>query len=83
MPELLAVSDYVTKQQAVCVVCGAPATKSQRVHPHAPVNAEDQEPSGETKEQVLVGAQKARGTMSSLSCENGGYPSFLETPRIE
>lgn len=31
MPELLAIADQVTKQCAVCVVCGASATKTQRV----------------------------------------------------
>jgi thymidine kinase len=31
IPHLLAIADMVTKQYAVCVLCGAPATKSQRV----------------------------------------------------
>ncbi len=31
MPKLLAVAESVTKLSAVCVVCGAPATRSQRV----------------------------------------------------
>ena len=31
MPHLLAVSDYITKTHAVCVVCGAPANRSQRL----------------------------------------------------
>ena len=31
MPELLAMADSVTKQSAVCMVCTAPATKTQRV----------------------------------------------------
>ena len=49
MPELLAVADYVTKQQAVCVVCGAAATKSQRVHPRAPVNRSKPPPRAKRK----------------------------------
>lgn len=30
MPQLLAVAEYVTKQLAICVVCGNPANRSQR-----------------------------------------------------
>jgi thymidine kinase len=29
--QLLAVAEYVTKNQAICVVCGGPASRSQRV----------------------------------------------------
>ncbi len=42
MPELLAIADIVTKQYAVCVVCGAAASKSFRLKRQG--------------EQVLVGA---------------------------
>jgi thymidine kinase len=31
IPELLAVSEYITKTLAVCMVCGAPANRSQRL----------------------------------------------------
>jgi thymidine kinase len=31
MPELLAIADSVTKIQAICTICGAPATRSQRL----------------------------------------------------
>ena len=30
MPQLLAIADYITKTHAICVVCGNPATKTQR-----------------------------------------------------
>lgn len=43
MPALLAVAEQVTKLTAVCMVCGAPATRTQRFSP--------------IEEQVLVGAQ--------------------------
>jgi len=51
MPKLLAVAESVTKLSAVCMVCGAPATRSQRLI------SEAHEPSKEnTEDQVLVGA---------------------------
>ena len=31
VPELMAVAEYVTKVQAVCVICGNPASRTQRV----------------------------------------------------
>jgi thymidine kinase len=45
MPQLLAEAEYVTKELAICVVCGAPAGRSQRIVP-----AEDR---------VVVGAADA------------------------
>ncbi len=43
MPQLLAVSEYITKQLAICVVCGNPADRSQRI-----VRAEQRVLVGET-----------------------------------
>ena len=34
IPQLMAVAEYVTKLQAVCMVCGAPANHSQRLQNH-------------------------------------------------
>ena len=31
MPQLLAIADVIHKQYAICVVCGAPATRTQRI----------------------------------------------------
>lgn len=31
MPTLLAIAEYVTKPKAICVVCGSPATMTQRI----------------------------------------------------
>jgi thymidine kinase len=31
MPQLLAIAEYVTKQLAICVVCGNPANRTQRI----------------------------------------------------
>jgi thymidine kinase len=47
MPKLLAIAETVTKLQAICVVCGGPASRSQRIA--APV--------GQGANQVLVGAK--------------------------
>jgi thymidine kinase len=45
MPQLLAVAEYVTKELAICVVCGNPANRSQRI--------------SESSERVVVGAAGA------------------------
>ncbi len=39
MPRLLCLAEEVTKQLSVCMVCGAPAARSQRVHKDAAVAA--------------------------------------------
>jgi thymidine kinase len=31
MPELLAIAEYITKTLAICMKCGAPANKTQRL----------------------------------------------------
>lgn len=43
MPTLLAVSEYVTKLSAICVVCGGPASRTQRT--------------GSSSERVVVGSK--------------------------
>jgi len=45
MPALLAVAEHITKEAAICVVCGEPATRSQRTIAH--------------EDRVLVGASGA------------------------
>jgi thymidine kinase len=45
MPQLLAVAEYVTKELAICVVCGNPANRSQRI--------------SDKRERVVVGASGA------------------------
>jgi thymidine kinase len=45
MPQLLAVAEYITKELAICVVCGQAASRSQRI-----VAADDR---------VVVGASDA------------------------
>ncbi|MDD2492488.1 MAG: thymidine kinase [Bacilli bacterium] len=41
MPELLARAEYVTKLAAICSVCGAPATRTQRLINGVPANYSD------------------------------------------
>jgi thymidine kinase len=43
MPQLLAIAEYITKTLAICVVCGNPADRTQRI--------------GEQHERVIVGAK--------------------------
>lgn len=50
MPELLARAEYVTKLKAICQVCGAPATRTQRI-----INGK---PAKYTDPIVLVGAKE-------------------------
>ncbi len=41
MPEILARAEYVTKLQAICQVCGAPATRTQRIIDGRPADYDD------------------------------------------
>ena len=41
MPELLARAEYVTKLQSICQVCGAPATRTQRIIDGRPADYDD------------------------------------------
>lgn len=50
MPELLARAEYVTKLSAICVKCGNPATRTQRIIDGRPANYSDP--------QVVIGASE-------------------------
>ncbi|MBN1874885.1 MAG: thymidine kinase [Anaerolineae bacterium] len=41
IPQLLAIAEYVDKLQAICVVCGAPASRSQRLIDGQPAYHDD------------------------------------------
>jgi thymidine kinase len=43
MPQLLSIAEYITKTLAVCVICGAPANRTQRIT--------------DSDKQILVGAK--------------------------
>lgn len=51
MPELMAISEQVTKLHAVCAVCGAPASRTQRLIDGQPAHYND--------EIVVLGASEA------------------------
>lgn len=51
MPQLMAVAEHVTKLQAVCTVCGSPASRTQRLINGAPAGYDDPI--------ILVGASEA------------------------
>jgi thymidine kinase len=55
MPNLLCVAESITKQLSVCMVCGAPASKSQRVHHEAALLPRATGP----RDHVLVGGGDA------------------------
>jgi thymidine kinase len=75
MPQLLAIAEEVTKLSAICVVCSAPATRSQRVSTFN--NRQDD------NKQVLVGASdhyEARCRMCHepvCIVRNGDLPGIL------
>ncbi len=51
MPDLLAISEFVTKLQAICPVCGSPASRTQRLINGKPASFDDPV--------ILVGAKEA------------------------
>lgn len=51
MPELMAISEQITKLHAVCAVCGAPASRTQRLIDGQPAHYDD--------EIVVLGASEA------------------------
>jgi len=51
MPELLSIAEYVTKLQAVCAVCGSPASRTQRLINNKPASYNDPV--------ILVGARES------------------------
>ena len=51
MPQLLAIAEYVSKLQAICVICGANASRSQRII--------DGKPASLDSPTILVGASES------------------------
>lgn len=70
MPQLLAIAETVTKLSAVCVVCGGPASRSQRL---SSGGTEDQK-------QVLVGAKDVYEPRCRLCHEP--TPILIQQPQL-
>ena len=51
LPQLMAVAEYVDKLQAICAVCGEPATRNQRLVDGEPAHADDPT--------IVVGAEES------------------------
>lgn len=67
MPTLMAIAENVTKQQAVCVVCGGQASRTQRVAPKESL-------SSASTDRVLVGSH----SMYEARCRDHFKPEVLE-----
>jgi thymidine kinase len=67
MPQLLAIAEDVTKLRAICVVCGAPASRTQRL-----VNGR---PAAYSDPIVLIGAQEAYEARCRRCHEVPGRPA--------
>ncbi len=68
MPKLLAIAEDVTKLSAVCVVCGNPASRTQRIAA----------PTGDSDNKVLVGAKEYYEARCRFCHEPEAIPA--ETP---
>lgn len=71
MPELLARAEYVTKLSAICVRCGNPATRTQRIIDGKPANYWDP--------QVVIGASEMYEARCRRCHEVPGRPTRSET----
>lgn len=67
IPTLMAIAENVTKQQAVCVVCGSQASRTQRV-------AEKASESAQNNDRVLVGSH----AFYEARCREHFRPEILE-----
>ena len=77
MPQLMCLAEMITKQLSVCMVCGAPASKSQRTHPDPSVVDRVGDRAGDQSGQdtVLVGG----GENYEARCR-GCYVPGLDVP---
>ena len=74
MPELMCLAEQVTKLQAVCAVCGSPASRTQRL-----INSE---PAGYDEPVILVGASESYEPRCRHHHEVPGKQETVHTPII-
>lgn len=75
MPNLMSMAEEVTKLRAICVVCGEPACRSQRL-----VNGK---PAGYDDPIIMVGAQETYEARCRQHHDVPGAPTLLSYPRNE
>lgn len=73
MPQLLCKAEFVTKLTAVCVKCGAPATRTQRIVNGQPANWNDP--------LIVVGASETYEARCRHCHEVIGKPSHIHTEK--
>lgn len=75
MPTLLTKAEFVTKLTAVCVKCGAPATRTQRIVNGVPAKWDDPT--------IVVGAKEAYEARCRHCHEIIGMPRHLQDPFLK
>lgn len=74
MPELMARAETVTKLQAICVICGSPASRTQRL-----INGQ---PASYDEPTIMVGASESYEARCRHCHEVPGKPEALEIERV-
>jgi thymidine kinase len=72
MPAIMAVAELVTKLQAVCAVCGSPASRTQRLINGKPASYDDPV--------ILVGASEAYEPRCRHHHEVPKSPNIIKNP---
>lgn len=72
MPEVMAIAETITKLQAVCMVCGSPASRTQRLIDGRPASYDDPI--------ILVGASEAYEARCRHHHEVPKSPNVIEKP---
>ncbi|KSU81821.1 thymidine kinase [Fictibacillus enclensis] len=75
MPKLMALAETVTKLQAICMVCGSPASRTQRLINGKPASYDDPI--------ILVGASESYEPRCRHCHEVPGKPNTLLTSLVE
>jgi thymidine kinase len=74
MPKLMALAETVTKLQAICVICGSPASRTQRLI--------DGQPASYDEPTIMVGASESYEARCRHCHEVPGKPEALEIEMV-